>query len=136
MLAAEQLNNAIYSLATLNPSNPLATNLNNSWQEWFAGARNLLPDPMWWSAFKGFWAAYASVRLTASSLSSRTPPASDIDPTMWKLMQDDIAQRGEALKDTGRAAGEAAMAAFDSLKPVLFVVALVGVGLLFSRGRR
>jgi hypothetical protein len=144
---AQDLNNAIYSLASLNPSNPVAGRLNDAWQVWFGTARNLLPNAAWWLAFKGFWAGYAAARLSAKLLNERTPPAADIDPTLWKTLLSDVQQTDALLGDASRQAreavrnelGELAAKATDKLKgeirPVLFVAGLLGVGLIFATMR-
>lgn len=123
----ETLNNAIYSLASLNPENQAATTLNEAWQAWFQGVRTALPDVSWWLLVQPYWLAYAAARASAKNLSERTPEAMDIDPTAWKLIRSEGAQRAEALKDAAVATGEAIV---DVAKPTLFVVAAVGVGLL------
>jgi hypothetical protein len=148
---AEDLNNAIYSLASLNPSNQLAQKLNDSWQAWFSTApRSIVPAPSWWPIFKGFWAAYGAARLGASNLSERTPPAEQIDPTLWKTLLSDVQERDALLGDASRAVKEAANDAleeagerlkekvYDASKPAIFVSIVIGVALLWSgmRGGR
>jgi hypothetical protein len=130
---AESLNNAIVTLAWLNGSNVLAKNLNDAWQAWFTTARNMLPDVAWWSTMKGFWAAYAGARASASNLNERTPPASEINPTLWKTLMNDVDTRGELLGDAGRAT---VTAIGNTLRPVLFVAGVLAVGFLFMGRRR
>lgn len=141
---AQDLNNAIYSLATLNPRNPLAGNLNNAWQAWFSTGRNWLPDSSWWLALKGFWATYAAARATAANLSERTPPADAIEPTLWKSLLSDVQRKEVLLGDAARATREAGheleAAAIDSLargikntvEPVLWVAGAIAVALVIS----
>jgi hypothetical protein len=147
---AQDLNNAIYSLASLNPANPIAGKLNDVWQAWFATARNILPNASWWLAFKGFWAAYAAARGTAQNLNERTPPADTIEPTLWKTLLSDVQERDALLGDASRATREATRAAIDdagaelarklgdAAKPAIFVSIVIGVALLWSgmRGSR
>lgn len=109
---AQDLNNAIYSLASLNPANVIATNLNDAWQAWFATVRNALgnfvPDTAYWTTFKGFWAAYAAARTASQSTNERTPPASDINPTLWRTLLSDVQSRGALYGDAARAAEKSA----------------------------
>lgn len=145
---AQDLNNAIYSLASLNPSNPVAGSLNDTWQAWYQTTlRSVVPAPSWWLAFKGFWAAYAAARSGAQNLSERTPPADAIDPTLWKTLLSDLQERDALLGDASRATREAARHALDDVgnrlagklkdaaRPAIFVSIVIGVALLAASFR-
>jgi hypothetical protein len=148
---AQDLNNAIYSLASLNPRNVFAASLNDTWQAWYQSTvRSILPTPSWWLAFKGFWTAYGAARASAQTLSERTPPAEAIDPTLWKTLLSDVQEREALLGDASRATREAARTAIedvgdrlaseikDAARPAIFVSVVIGIALLVSsmRGRR
>ena len=96
---AEQLNNAIYSLATLNPTTPAATILNDHWQTWFQTHRLLAPDVAWWAVLRTFWVAYAGARAVSDVVNERTPPASQIEPASWKLALEAAKRPGEAVDE-------------------------------------
>jgi hypothetical protein len=135
---AEQLNNAIYSLASLNPGVAAATNLNENWQAWFANNRGgTLVSPAYWAALKGYWAAYAAARIASPMLNTRTPPAGDIDPTLYKTFGGGVDQQTELLKDAGAATADALEEAASELgkygRPVLFVVGLVAIAMILSK---
>jgi hypothetical protein len=145
---AEALNNAIYSLASLNADNPIAGKLNDSWQAWFSTqTRSILPESTWWLALKGFWAAYAAARASARNLNERTPPAESINPTLWKTLLSDIEERDALLHDASQAAKDkvheeldamgAAVTAklHDAAKPAIFVSVVIGIALLWSSMR-
>lgn len=145
---AQDLNNAIYSLASLNGGNVVAVSLNDTWQAWYqSAARSLLPSPSWWLAFKGFWVAYAAARAGAQNLSERTPPAEQIDPTLWKTLLSDVQERDALLGDASRAAREAARHAIedagdrlagkirDAARPAIFVSIVIGIALLAASMR-
>jgi hypothetical protein len=123
----ETLNNAIYSLASLNPENKAATTLNEAWQVWFEGVRTELANSSWWLLVKPYWLGYAAARASAEHLSERTPPALDIEPTYWNLIRADASDAGEVAVHAAKAAGAAIV---DVAKPTLFVVAAIGVGYL------
>lgn len=131
----ETLNNAIYSLASINPDNLAAAKLNEVWQAWFQGMREtlLLPDRAWWLVVQPYWLAYAAARASAEHTSERTPEAVDIDPTAWALLRSDAQQTSESVKDAAVATGEAIV---SIAKPTLFVVAAIGVGLLLWSMRK
>lgn len=131
---AETLNNAIYSLATLNPSQRTAQALNDGWQAWFGAYRSIpVPTPAFWPQLKAFWLAYAGARALATNLNERTPRAEDIDPTIWKTMVDTEERHVDLLADAGRAAGEAIMSAGKS---ALAIAAVVAIAVLFVKVRR
>jgi hypothetical protein len=145
---AEALNNAIYSLASLNADNPIAGKLNDSWQAWFSTqTRSILPESTWWLALKGFWAAYAAARASARNLNERTPPAESINPTLWKTLLWDVHERDELLGDASTAMREAARHAIDDVgdefgkklsaaaRPAIFVSIVIGVALLAAAMR-
>jgi hypothetical protein len=145
---AQELNNAIYSLASLNPKNAVASRLNDSWQAWFSTqARSLLPRASWWLALKGYWVAYAAARSGAPNLSERTPPADSINPTIWKTLLSDVQERDALLGDASRATREATLHAIDDVgdafakklsaaaRPAIFVSIVIGVALLAAAMR-
>ena len=140
MRVAEQLNNAIVTLAYLNPTDSIASALNDRWQDWWNGARGWAPDAAWWQVLNGFWLGYAGARLTADVTNARTPPAMDIDPNLWALLMDQGGAAVDAYKDSARASGEVIAEAAAELgklsKSVLFVAAVAGVAIFMLRGRR
>ena len=135
MSPVEALNNAIVQLAFLNPENLAATTLNDAWQAWFEGMRQtlLLPDRAWWLVVQPYWYAYAAARASAKNLNERTPEAMDIDPTAWAILKSDAKQIKESTKDAAVATGEAIVAV---AKPTLFVVGVIGVGLILWSMRK
>lgn len=96
---AEKLNNAIYSLATLNPTTPAATILNEHWQTWWTTHRLLAPDVAWWAVLRTFWVAYAGARAVASVTTERTPPAMEIEPSAWRLALEQVRSTGEGVDE-------------------------------------
>lgn len=81
---AERLNNAIYSLATLNPQLSVAVSLNGRWQDWYERAgRNpgILESP---GILRTFANDYAAARRVAPNLSERTPPADTVQPEPYR----------------------------------------------------
>lgn len=146
---AQDLNNAIYSLASLNPSNAIAGRLNDSWQAWYQEQTKLrvLPAPVWWLAFKGFWAAYAGARATANNLNERTPAAESINPTLWKTLLSDVQERDALLHDASQAAKDTVHEKLDAMgaaitdklsetaRPAIFVSVVIGIALLWSSMR-
>jgi hypothetical protein len=137
--AVERLNNAIVTLAWINPANVAAQALAEAWGAWFDHARALAPDAAWFGALKTYWGTYALVRQSASNLSARTPEPGVIDPTIWALVRGELEARGELVSDAGRAvadtATEAGRAVLDTIKPLLFVALTFG-GAYFLWGRR
>lgn len=158
---AQDLNNAIYSLASLNPGNVLANRLNDDWQEWYSNYRTLpivFSDLQWWATFKGYWVTYATARSQAPNLNERTPNPEEIDPTLWKTLLSDMQARDVLLNDVSREAREAARAKldeagaavqekfdefgnklkqkiFDASKPAIFVSVVIGIALIASSMR-
>ena len=102
---AERLNNAIYSIASINPQLSAAVALNERWQQWFERAgRNpgILESP---GILQGFWRDYAAVRAVAQYLSERTPPAAEVEPEPYATATDALQFPSEGVRNFAAYAG-------------------------------
>lgn len=132
---AETLNNAIYSLASLNPTQHTAVRLNENWQRWFAEAPRavVVPTPMYLAQLKTFWLAYAGARALASSLNERTPAPDTIDPTVWKTITEAADHDAELVSDAFAAVRSSVA---TSKKTLLLIASIAAVAVIFASMRR
>lgn len=122
--AAERLNNAIVSLAALNPDDPKATALAKSWVEWWNGPRRLIADSalLQHPVLQAAWVAYGRAFASAVRTDSRTPRPDAIEPTLWS----EVATKWE------RRAADAASAASRIVPTVMQGASFLGLAAVLA----
>ncbi len=136
MSAAEQLNNAIARLEFLNKGNSEVTDLCEDWVWWWNGWRKVIPEttPVWWAALQYYFQRY---RLAYENAEKQPPEWAPerVDPTIPRVLQDQVDRYIEAWSDAGTAAIHAAAQAAKSVIPAIGPWVL-GAAALYFLSRR
>jgi hypothetical protein len=133
--AAEKLNNAIVSLAALNPNDAGITSMRDAWVSWWTGSRRLIADSalLQQPVLIVAWRRYAELYDRAPITDSKTPPPAAIQPQLWA----EVASHVERMaSDTADQVVDWAKSVSGSLAPGLIVAAVVWWFWSSNSGRR